>query len=176
MTATEWAGGVEAGVQASLNVETISFDRDPGRPSGTRYGTLVHAVMATAPLDADRETLARIAATQGRIAAATDAEVQAAVATVRAVLAHPLFEAARRAVRDGRCRRETPVTLVVDETLVEGVVDFAFDEGGTTRVIDFKTDRAEGDALLKYQRQVALYADAIAQATGRPARAVLMQI
>jgi len=43
-------------------------------------------------------------------------------------------------------------------------------------VLDFKTDRAEGEAWANYATQVALYAAAIAQATGRPARAVLMNV
>jgi ATP-dependent exoDNAse (exonuclease V) beta subunit len=55
-------------------------------------------------------------------------------------------------------------------------VDFAFDEGEGMTVIDFKTDRAEGDALARYERQVAYMPRGIAQATGRPARAVLMKV
>jgi ATP-dependent exoDNAse (exonuclease V) beta subunit len=183
VTATEWAaeGGPEGPPLPGPplqrpDVEIVSFDRDARRPAGKRYGTLVHAVLATAPLDAGRDALRRIATTQGRIAAASRDEIDAAVDTVAAVLAHPMFESARRAARAGRCRRETPVTLLVGDTLVEGIVDCAFDEGGETTVIDFKTDRAEAEMLVQYQRQVALYADAIAHATGRPARAVLMQI
>ena len=43
-------------------------------------------------------------------------------------------------------------------------------------MIDFKTDRAEGELQAVYARQVQLYAEAIAEATGKPARAVLMSI
>jgi hypothetical protein len=69
----------------------------------------VHAVIATTPLDADAETLARIAATQGRITAAPD-ERYRPPRTVSAVLAHPLFEAARIAERAGAvsARRPSP--------------------------------------------------------------------
>jgi ATP-dependent exoDNAse (exonuclease V) beta subunit len=43
-------------------------------------------------------------------------------------------------------------------------------------VIDFKTDRELAGALDRYRRQVQIYASAVAAATGRPARAVLMRI
>jgi ATP-dependent exoDNAse (exonuclease V) beta subunit len=92
------------------------------------------------------------------------------------VMAHPLIEEARRAQQAGRCLRETPVTAMVDGVLVEGVVDFAYETGDGVTVIDFKTDRAEGDLLAQYGRQVGLYADAITRATGRKSRAVLMKV
>ena len=53
--------------------------------------------------------------------------------------------------------------------LVEGIVDLAFEEHGAWTVVDYKTDRelaAAGED--RYRRQVALYASAIAQATGAP--------
>ncbi len=108
--------------------------------------------------------------------AATDAEVDSAIEVVGAMLSHAIFDEARRAQRDGRCLRETPVTMTVGSSLVEGVVDFAFETGGSYRVIDFKTDRAEGDLLERYRRQVSFCAEAIARATGKPARAVLMRV
>ena len=43
-------------------------------------------------------------------------------------------------------------------------------------VIDFKTDRVEGDRLVRYQRQVALYAEAIARVTNGPVRAILLMV
>ena len=63
------------------------------------------------------------------------------------------------------------------DSVVEGVVDAAFadDEGWT--VVDFKTDVELGAGRLDaYRGQVALYARAISQATGRPARAVLLRV
>ena len=52
----------------------------------------------------------------------------------------------------------------------------AFDTDDGMVVVDFKTDRAEGELLNRYKRQVALYARAVSTATGRPARAVLLQV
>ncbi len=175
-TATEWAIASGADVAVRDDVEVISFDAQPGRPAGARYGTLVHASLAMVPLDADARTITRVVQTQGRIVAAVDAEIASAIEVVRAVLAHPLFDDVRQAERAHTCLRETPVTITIDDALVEGVLDFAFHTATGVTVIDFKTDRAEGEALERYRRQIGLYADAVARATGKPARAVLMKI
>ena len=62
-----------------------------------------------------------------------------------------------------------------DGSIIEGVVDLAFEEDGRWVVVDYKTDRelvTSGES--RYRRQVALYASAIAEATGQPASAVLV--
>ena len=56
------------------------------------------------------------------------------------------------------------------------MVDAAFVEDGVWTVVDFKTDVELANRLDEYRRQVALYAAAIAGATGAPARGVLLQI
>jgi len=128
------------------------------------------------PFDAGSDVVAVMARTHGRIVGATDAEIESAIDVVAAVLAHPLMARAREALQDGRCVRETSVTVVMGDTLVEGIVDLAFDDNKSTTVIDFKTDRELDGALDVYRRQVQIYAHAIASATGRPARAVLMRV
>jgi hypothetical protein len=157
-------------------VDIVTIEPAPGRPVGRRYGTLVHATLAAVALDADDETIGRMAGTQARIAAAPPSELSSAIDAVIAALRHPLIDAARRAAGEGRCLREMPVTVVRGGTLVEGVIDLAFETDDGMIVVDFKTDRAEGEVLATYRRQVALYADAIAQVTGRPVRALLMEI
>jgi ATP-dependent exoDNAse (exonuclease V) beta subunit len=168
----EGAGVDVAGVPA---VEIVSLDEMPGRPAGPRFGTLVHAVLATTALDAGADTVAQIAATQGRVLGATDVEIASCRDTVLSVLRHPVIARASRAA-DGELFREAPVTLVREGVLYEGVVDVAYQAGDEVVVVDFKTDRAAGERLAAYTRQVALYAEAVAQATGRRARAVLMQV
>jgi ATP-dependent helicase/nuclease subunit A len=152
--------------------------RGPARPGGARFGELVHAVLAAAPLDADRSRIEDLAEMQGRILSAPPEEIAAALDTVSRVFAHELLARARRAASRGACRRETPVTCTrSDGTLIEGVVDLAFEDAGRWTVVDYKTDRelaASGEA--RYRRQVGLYASAIAQATGAPASGVLVRI
>jgi ATP-dependent helicase/nuclease subunit A len=154
----------------------VRLDAAPGRPSGTRFGTLVHAVLATVPLDATSPKVNAIIATQSRVVGATANESRAALDVVEAALRHPLFDAARAAVTQGTCLRETPVTLTVGDELLEGTVDFAFQTSDGTTVIDFKTDRVDGVQLERYQRQVGLYAAAIGRVTGGRVRAVLMMV
>ena len=115
---------------------------------------------------------------QARILGAPEAERDAAAEAVIRVLAHDLLRRAAAADAGGRARRECPVTLLTQEgTLIEGVVDLAFEDGGRWVVIDFKTDREiSQDGIERYRRQVALYAAAISRATGLPADATLIRV
>jgi ATP-dependent exoDNAse (exonuclease V) beta subunit len=145
-----------------------------GRPRGKRFGALVHAVLAAIPLDATHDTVQRTAAFQGRIAGASLSEVDFAVAAALAALRHPLLA---RAAVSGDVRREAPILLRnPDGGMIEGVIDLAFLEstnaGNAWTVVEFKTD----ELTPVHSAQVALYADAIAAATGLPARGVLLAV
>jgi ATP-dependent exoDNAse (exonuclease V) beta subunit len=175
MTATEHAAAAATAV-AEVAVESVGAAGE--RPHGKRFGTLVHAVLATVDLDADRAGLADVAALQGRLLGATDEEVQATVETVARALAYPLLQRAAVAVRAGRCRRECPVALEhANGILIEGVVDVAFaeEEAGWT-VVDFKTDVEVMGRLEEYRRQIGLYAEAVRAATGVMARGILLRV
>ena len=179
-TVTEWAAGEGAPEMSADALQSVRVldARGPARPGGLRFGELVHAILAAVPLAADRAVIDALADTQGRILAAAAEERAAAGDTVQRVLAHEVVARARRADERGACRRETPVTLTLpDGTLIEGIVDLAFEENGAWTVVDYKTDRelaAAGED--RYRRQVALYASAIAQATGRPTSGVLVWV
>ena len=180
--ATEAQRTRSLGLQNEISVISVPLwpvrDQDRSRPSGAAFGSLVHAVLARAPFEAARTELDDIAAAEARLLAMDDADASAAAAVVERVLAHELLGRARRAAARGACRRETPVTLTLDDgTLVEGVVDLAFEEDGVWTVVDYKTDReiaAGGEE--QYRRQLTLYASAIARATSAPVSAVLVRI
>ena len=70
----------------------------------------------------------------------------------------------------------TPQDVTGSGVVIEGNVDLAFDADGHVVVIDFKTDRELEGAVETYRRQVQIYAHAIALATGRPTRGVLMKV
>jgi ATP-dependent helicase/nuclease subunit A len=95
---------------------------------------------------------------------------------VRAALQHPLMQ---RAATAQALRRETPIQHYrEDATLIEGVVDLAFQEStpdfkGWT-IVDFKTDREIEKAENQYRAQVAAYVEAVGVATASPARGVLL--
>jgi ATP-dependent helicase/nuclease subunit A len=148
------------------------------RPRGARFGTLVHALLATVDLG-DPESIPSHAEAQARLLGATEEEREAAVQAVTAALEHPLLRGAvtAAAASPASCRRETPLLVKLEDgTLLECVADLAvLDENGWT-VVDFKTDAEPGPRLDRYRYQVALYARGIEEATGVKARAVLMKL
>jgi ATP-dependent helicase/nuclease subunit A len=184
MTATEVAALPldssvdDASAEASIAMSIEDVTDGAARPGGARFGSLVHALLADVPLSGGgADALARLAAAHGRLLDAEPDEIQAAQATVARVLAHPILAAAAAASADGRCYRETPVTIRKPSgALVEGTVDLAYSDKKGFVVVDFKTDRELEGALDRYERQVRLYAAAISSATGQPARAVLMRV
>lgn len=155
--------------------EVIYCEREENRPKGPRFGSLVHAILATVSLNGDSSNVEATAFLQGRIFGATKEELVSARVAAERALAHPILQSAREASKRGECRRETPITLLdSDGTLIEGIVDLAFVEQAQWLVLDFKTDQEVEQALDAYSRQVALYADAVSKATGQTSRGVLM--
>jgi hypothetical protein len=162
---------------AGARVELIELPSDPARPTGARFGALVHATLATVPLDAAPDGIQQLASLNARVLGANDTETDAAVIAVQNALLHPILQRAREAWRVGHCRRETPVTLTqADGTVIEGVLDLAFLESDTWMVVDFKTDRELEAALEHYRKQVALYAAAVARTTQLNAVPILMRV
>src|SRR5206468_10264902 len=174
---TEWARATPDGDEtAALARDVALVTAAPGgaRPGGPRFGTLVHAALATVALDATPTQIAEGVSLQARILGAPAEELEGATALVTAALSHPLMARARDA---WRCRRETPVACrQPDGSLVEGVLDLAFEDAGGWTVVDFKTDFEMAGELGRYRRQVGLYASVVATATGRNVTAVLMQL
>ena len=148
------------------------------RPHGKRFGILVHAMLASVPLDGDAATIADTSRIQSRILGASDEEAAAARDVVAAALAHPLLQRARKALR---VERETAVMLrAEDGAIIEGVVDLAFLEpgaqGATWTVVDFKTDVEIAGRRDEYAHQINAYARAIAAATGQTAKGALLAV
>lgn len=171
-------GAFDRVIEEAVATVTLVDVRRRYREGGTRFGELVHSVLASAPLNSSHDDVKEIAEVQGRILSASDDEVVAATETVEQVFQHDLIGRARVAAGRNACRRETPVSAMLsDGTLLEGIVDLAFEEEGRWVVVDYKTDRevaAAGEQ--RYRRQVAFYASAIARATGKEARGVLVRI
>jgi ATP-dependent exoDNAse (exonuclease V) beta subunit len=178
-TATAWAAeAAEMGLDALFAGAEIQIVEIPGadrRPRGALFGSLVHALLAAVPLDAGEAAIEQIAATHGRLLRdVAAADIRAAAVVVAAVLRHELIARARNGKN---LRRETPVTwLQPDGTLIEGVLDLAFDEPDRTIVVDFKTDHELAAGEARYRAQLQQYVNAVAQATGRPAAGILFKI
>jgi ATP-dependent exoDNAse (exonuclease V) beta subunit len=175
---TEWARAPagEPPELAAIDVEVVDVSGVVERPKGPRFGTLVHAVLATVSLDAARATIVETAALQARVLGASAEEMAAACDVAAAVLGHPLLARAREAFARGRCRRETPVAGVGPEgQLIEGVLDLAFEDAQGWTILDFKTTAQAGGMLERYRRQVAMYAWLVRRAAGGDVRAVLLR-
>ena len=163
------------------HVEVIRLPVAADRPSGIRFGSLVHAVLATVPFDGTVPPI-DLARLHGRALGATPDEITSTADVVTKTLTHPILRRAEEAMRRGQCRREVPVAACDDDgTLVEGVVDLTFfevpdDSDGRWTVVDFKTDQELETALDVYKRQVATYAEVITRATGQPAMPVLIRV
>ena len=122
------------GSSSAPEIEVIDFSRSTERPFGPRFGTLVHATLATVPLDANEAVVAAVAAAQGRIIPTAgkepyaDEEMYPAVEVVTSLLKDPLFDRVRQAERAGRCDHELPIIWKApDGTLIEGTIDLAFE-------------------------------------------------
>ena len=164
---------VDGGLVAVEQVEGRAALRSGGRG----FGALAHEVLAVVALDASEAGVAAATAFKARVLGTVGVDLQAVTAAVHRTLQHPLLRRAAAAAAQGRCRREAPVTLrLADGALLEGQLDLAFEDAHGWTVVDFKSDVDLDDSLDVYRRQVALYAQALGAATGRPARGVLLRI
>jgi ATP-dependent helicase/nuclease subunit A len=158
-------------------VAIVDARRPGARPGGARFGTIVHAILATVDLGGSRESVADHAEIHARLLGASDEEREAAIEMVTAALTHPLLKRAAAAVSHGGCRRETPIVVRrADETLIECVADLAFVEAEGWVVVDFKTDFELELYEERYRRQVALYVQGISEATSVGTRGYLLRL
>jgi ATP-dependent helicase/nuclease subunit A len=157
---------------------------------GTAWGTVIHVLLETAMREpaAKLGELARSALAEQELDPALADEALATVAAVRASALWARAAAAERTLvevpfeivlapgdallahlRGSGAAGETPAAL---PTLVRGVVDLAFREGGRWVIADWKTDAAAAarrDALVeRYRAQVALYGGIWARISGEP--------
>jgi ATP-dependent exoDNAse (exonuclease V) beta subunit len=127
--------------------------------------------------NADPDEIRQLVSVHGALYGASEEEREAARQTVARVLAHEVGLVAATAERDGRCWREMPVSCRLSNGLVlEGTVDLAYEERGQMVVVDYKTDHDVGESLDDYRRQVRAYATAVARATDRPVRGLIVSL
>jgi ATP-dependent exoDNAse (exonuclease V) beta subunit len=180
---------IESGAQPSIRVFTpseagegppdfapeVAYEstaRDPGRPAGRRFGSLVHGLLRDALFET--ASVRKTAGSLARVVGATPEEVEAAVRALEEASRHPLIARARRAAR---IHRELPLMYrLEDGRLLEGVADLAFLEDGAWTLIDFKTDADLAPRRTHYESQLRWYALALTRLTGQPVRCVLFGI
>lgn len=180
---TALAHAVEAaralGEATTLGAHAPRIEETPmraGRPGGKRFGTLVHGVLAECALSATRAEVEAMARHQGAVLAAGAEEIAEAASAASAALAHHVVRAAAEADARGECRRESPITVPLEDgTSAEGVIDLAYRHGDRWVVVDFKTDRERGHKIT-HSVQLELYARAVSAATGEPVETILLYV
>ncbi|MGH9012710.1 MAG: UvrD-helicase domain-containing protein [Acidimicrobiia bacterium] len=173
VAATALAQAQSPGVAPDPGLEKEA-EPEEGRPpwqrgrAGTALGRAVHATLQSVDLATGEglEATARAQAWAEEIPS-REGEVRA---LVESVLASPVV---RDAIAGGRYWREVPVAANVDGITVEGFVDLLVDGPSGLVVVDYKTDRAPGEAdldasMAKYRVQGAAYALALERVLGRP--------
>jgi ATP-dependent helicase/nuclease subunit A len=159
-----------AGLAFDVVIESAA--RNPTRPAGRRFGSLVHAVLRDALFDGS--AIRPIAESQARISGATTEETGAAIEAVEQTLRHPLMERVRRAEK---VHRELPVLYHLEGgRMMDGVLDLAFLENGIWTVVDFKTDVDLAPRRNHYEAQLRWYALALSRLTGQQARCILFGV
>jgi len=158
---------------------------DPGSPDATgalwrdadtalQIGRAVHSALAAIDLSSGTDDAGRVATevARGRAGAyGVDTHTDAIVDMVHAALASPTVAAGA----GRRHWRELFVAMPVGAGVLEGFVDLVLEEAEGLVVVDYKTDRVGGPtgldvAASRYGPQVASYALALEEATGRPVR------
>jgi ATP-dependent exoDNAse (exonuclease V) beta subunit len=150
----------------AIEVETVTLEAAAGRPSGRKFGRLVHDILQRA---GGAEEVDALALLWGRRHGAAEVERAAAAEAARAAL-----EYLERLVPPGATRhRELPVMVRLrDGTLVDGRVDFAWSDGERWMVVDYKTDRREK----RHVGQLQIYGLALQKATGQAARGIVLEV
>ena len=142
--------------------------------TGAERGTLVHRALSLLPLDELRSGSMAEGLRCGLdqlISMGCFTPDEAALIRPNMILGYFQSEIGRRMLQSTSVRREWSFTLPLPGgMLMQGVIDCAFREGGGWILVDYKTDRIydESEFIARYQRQLALYADAIASITGLP--------
>jgi ATP-dependent exoDNAse (exonuclease V) beta subunit len=164
VTTAETSGSAaEAG---HIVVETVTLPVAAGRPTGRKFGRVVHDILqhATSP-----DEVAALADVWGRRHSASDAERAAAAEASRQALEY----VARVMPAGAERHHELPVMVrLEDGALVDGRIDFAWCSGNLWTVVDYKTDRREKRNVA----QVQLYALALQRATQIPARGLVLEV
>jgi ATP-dependent helicase/nuclease subunit A len=149
-----------------IEVETVSLPVEEGRPSGRKFGRVVHAILQHAQ---SPDEIASLSVVWGRRHGANDVEREAAAKAARSAM-----ERVKQMMPDGAARhRELPVVVqLADGRVVEGRVDFAWSDGERWTVVDYKTDRRPGRNVAQLQ----VYGLALARATGMTVRGVVLEV
>lgn len=167
-------------------VSPLRMSELPSRPAfleehqitGAERGTLTHRALSLLPLEALRTADDLSAAVQKAIHDLAEREVftyqEVMQLNIRAISDFFASALGRRMLASGNVRREWSFNLLMDArgTLLQGVIDCAFEEDGGWVLVDYKTDRIHDEEAFtaRYALQIDWYARALERITGKPVR------
>jgi ATP-dependent helicase/nuclease subunit A len=139
------------------------------REERTARGAAVHALLEWSQANGWREPPLELAARHAIANGLTEGSAQEMLGPVRAWLDSPLRR--QLATEATRTRAEVPLLLGIGDTVLRGSIDLLVErEGAPPLVVDYKTDRLDGDDPAehagRYEVQRSIYALAVAEALG----------
>ena len=149
------------------------------RMTATERGTLTHRALSLMPLDALRaaDDIPRVIREALKVMQKRGlfTEEELHIISVGAISRYFTSEIGRRMLQSGNVRREWAFNLRLtgkQARLLQGVIDCAFEENGAWVLVDYKTDRVDDEQTLvnRYAEQLAWYARALAEITGKPVK------
>lgn len=167
-------------------VSPLRMSELPSRPAfleehritGAERGTLTHRALSLIPLEALRTADDLSVAVQKTIHDLAAREIftyqEVMQLNIRAISDFFASDLGRRMLSSGNVRREWAFNLLMDAggTLLQGVIDCAFEEDGGWVLVDYKTDRIHDEEAFtaRYALQIDWYARALERITGKPVR------
>lgn len=174
------AGEGAALIPVPIPVRVEKLSREKGRPSGARFGTLVHAVLASLSPEDDTQVSALVpdqaralSRYWARHLGAPDDEFEAAASLATKFAQSAMWKRMQRA---HEVRREMPLFWRHGECTMEGVADLVLVEDEKVIVVDFKTDTPTEDVRARYEAQLAFYAAALTELFAKPCEGVLLLV
>ena len=166
-------------------VSPLRLSELPSRPAfleekqltGAERGTLMHRALSLIPMDGLRGAENLYAAVKQAVHELADREVftyqEVMVLYMKGLAEFFRSDLGQRMLRSPVVRREWAFNLVIEGgSLLQGVIDCAFQEDGAWVLVDYKTDRIADEEAFRqrYAKQIEWYARALESITGLPVR------
>ena len=192
MTATQRKGRVkdEEAAQDTVRKSVERQWRKPGfvSQSGKDYGNAIHAVMQYIDFEKCVDTVSVEEEIRRLVIGRYISEEQAQLVDSKAITDFFATELGKK-LQTGQVSREFKFSilenaevydpaLIGEQVLLQGVVDCVLFEDDGITILDFKTDRVSGDAMLaraeNYRPQVEAYAEAMRRIFRKPVKKTLL--
>ncbi len=164
-------------------VSPLRLSELPSRPAfleekrltGAERGTLMHRALSLIPLEGLLGAVDLYSEVKARIHRMAEREIftyqEVMLLYIRGVADFFANDLGRRMLRSPNVRREWAFNLLMEGgSLLQGVIDCAFEEDGGWVLLDYKTDRIEDENAFvqRYAGQIGWYATALERITGKP--------